>query len=202
MKRSVTGSLAAGALALLLAGSLGAALAPGAKAPAFKAKASLAGKGIHFSLEAALRHGPVVLYFYPSAFTKGCDLEAHGFADAKADFAAAGASVVGVSADSLGRLNAFSADPQYCAGAFPVASDPAGKIAAAFGLALIPGKDGQKDVRGVDIGHGFIPRSTFVIAPDGTIVAAFSSDADHLAPADHVSRSLEALRGLKAGAAK
>src|SRR5690349_22662694 len=104
-------------------------LSKGSKAPMFTAKASLSGKEFDFSLKNALSKGPVVVYFYPSAYTGGCDLEAHTFAENKDKFTAAGATIIGVSADDIQRLNAFSADPNYCAGKFPVASDPEGKIA-------------------------------------------------------------------------
>ena len=81
------------------------------KAPDFSAKASLAGKEFTFSLKDALKKGPVVVYFYPSAFTGGCNIEAHTFAENKEKFDAAHASIIGVSQDSIARLNAFSADP-------------------------------------------------------------------------------------------
>lgn len=173
-----------------------AALATGALAPDFSAPASLAGKDFHFSLEAALKKGPVVVYFYPSAYTGGCDVEAHTFAQEKDKFTAAGATIIGVSADSIERLNQFSADPSYCAGRFPVASDPGGKIAASYGLTVSAGKPGLKDVRGVDIGHDFIERETFVVGKDHKIVAAFSSKADHLTPDAHVTKSLEVVQQL------
>src|SRR5580692_8015835 len=111
-----------------------AALKIGDHAPDFSARASLAGKEFTFSLEDALKTGPVVVYFYPSAYTKGCDLEAHTFAQQKDKFDAAGATIIGVSADSITRLDAFSADPDYCAGKFPVASDEDHKIAASYNL--------------------------------------------------------------------
>src|SRR5690348_13694757 len=111
-----------------------AALKEGEKAPDFTAKASLAGKEFTFSLASALKKGPVVVYFYPSAFTGGCNMEAHTFAENKDKFDAAGASIIGVSQDSIERLNAFSADPQYCAGKIPVASDPNGEIATLYNL--------------------------------------------------------------------
>lgn len=173
-----------------------AALATGDRAPDFSARASLGGKEIHFSLQAALKKGPVVVYFYPSAYTGGCDLEAHTFAQNKDQFTAAGATIIGVSADSIARLDQFSADPNYCAGRFPVASDPGGKIAASYGLTVSTGKPGMKDVRGVEIGHDFIERETFVISKDHKIVAAFSSKADHLTPDAHVTRSLEVVQHL------
>src|SRR5438105_2283375 len=138
-------------------------LPKGSKAPMFKAKASLLGNEFNFSLKKALAKGPVVLYFYPSAYTGGCDLEAHTFADYKDKFTAAGATIIGVSADDIQRLRSFSSSPEYCAGKFPVASDPDGKIAATYGLGMKPAQSGAKDVRGDSIKHGFIPRATFVI---------------------------------------
>jgi len=173
-----------------------AALNPGDRAPGFSAPASLAGKEFHFSLRAALKKGPVVVYFYPSAFTGGCDLEAHTFAQNKDLFTAAGASIIGVSEDSIARLNQFSADPQYCASRFPVASDPSGTIGTSYGLTASPGRPGAKDVRGVAIDHGFLERTTFVIGKDGKIVAAFSSKADHLTPDEHVKKALAVVQQL------
>ena len=174
-----------------------AALKPGDRAPEFSAPASLAGKQFHFSLREALKKGPVVVYFYPSAFTGGCDLEAHTFAQDKDQFTAAGASIIGVSEDSIARLNQFSADPKYCAGRFPVASDPHGKIAALYGVTAMPGGPGLKDVRGDAIDHGFFERTTFVIGKDGKIVEEFSSKADHLTPPEHVKRALAIVQELE-----
>src|SRR5476649_1999466 len=111
-------------------------LAKGEAAPVFSAKASLAGNALDFSLKKSLAKGPVVVYFYPSAYTGGCDAEAHAFAELKDKFTAAGATIIGVSADDIKRLNTFSSDPQYCAGKFPVASDPGGEIAAKYGLTI------------------------------------------------------------------
>jgi thioredoxin-dependent peroxiredoxin len=173
-----------------------ATLKPGERAPEFSAPASLAGKDFHFSLRAALKKGPVVVYFYPSAFTGGCDLEAHTFAQDKDQFTAAGASIIGVSEDSIARLNQFSADPNYCAGRFPVASDPSGKVAASYGVTAVAGKAGLKDVRGVAIDHGFFERTTFVIGKGDKIVAAFSSEADHLTPDAHVKKALAVVQQL------
>lgn len=171
-------------------------LSKGDAAPVFTTQASLAGNAFDFSLKDALAKGPVVVYFYPSAYTGGCDIEAHTFAELKDKFTAAGATIIGVSADDIQRLNAFSSDPNYCAGKFPVASDPGGKIAATYGLTFIPPKTGIKDVRGQELTHGFIPRTTFVINKAGKIVAVFSSEADHISPADHVEKSLEIVKGL------
>lgn len=171
-------------------------LSIGSSAPAFTAKASLAGKDFEFSLKEALAKGAVVVYFYPSAYTGGCDLEAHTFAEMKDKFTAAGATIIGVSADDIQRLNAFSSDPQYCAGKFPVASDPGGKIAASYGLTLTPPMTGVKDVRGLEVTHGFIPRTTFVINKDGKIVAVFSSATDKISPDEHVKRALAIVKKL------
>lgn len=170
-------------------------LPEGAKAPLFTAKAVLAGNEFTFSLDKALAKGPVVLYFYPSAYTKGCDLEAHTFSKLSDKFKAAGATIIGVSADSIQRLESFSSDPDYCAGKFPVASDPGGKIAATYGLELIPPQPGATDVRGKEINHGFIPRTTFVIN-NGKIIAVFSSKIDNISPVEHVKQSLAMVKKL------
>jgi thioredoxin-dependent peroxiredoxin len=175
-----------------------AALKQNDKAPDFSAKASLAGKEFSFSLKAALKNGPVVVYFYPSAFTGGCNIEAHTFAENKEKFDAAGASIIGVSRDSIVRLNAFSADPQYCAGKIAVASDPDGTIATSYGLTKMDIKPGMKDSRGVEIDHDFTERTTFVLTPDGKIAATFSTADDKVSPADHVQKSLAAVQQLAA----
>jgi peroxiredoxin len=156
----------------------------------------MSGNEFDFSLKEALAKGPVVLYFYPSAYTGGCDLEAHTFAEFKDSFTAAGATIIGVSADDIQRLRSFSSSPEYCAGKFPVASDPAGEIAATYGLKLKPPQPGVKDVRGEQVTHGFIPRTTFVINKDQKIVAVFSSETDHIKPDEHVKKSLALVRGL------
>jgi len=173
-----------------------AALKVGDTAPDFSAPASLAGKEFNFSLKKALKKGPVVVYFYPSAYTKGCDLEAHTFAQEKDKFDAAGATIIGVSADSIERLNAFSSDPEYCAGKFPVASDDGSKIAKSYDLTANAGKPGMKDVRGVEIGHDFIERVTFVIGKDHKIIATLSSKEDKISPDQHVEKALEIVQKL------
>ena len=183
-------------LSVLVGLPLLAALKVADKAPDFSARASLAGKEFNFSLEDALKKGPAVVYFYPSAFTKGCDLEAHTFAENKEKFDAAGATIIGVSADSIGRLNAFSADPDYCAGKFPVASDPDRKIANSYNLTAQSARAGMKDVRGADIDHDFIERTTFVIGKDHKIVATLSSADDKLTPDQHVTKALEIVQKL------
>jgi peroxiredoxin Q/BCP len=171
-------------------------LSKGDVAPIFAAQASLAGKEFKFSLKKSLAKGPVVVYFYPSAYTGGCDAEAHAFAEQKDKFTEAGATIIGVSADDIRRLNEFSSDPSYCAGKFAVASDDGGKIAESYGLLMSPPKLGMKDVRGIELNHGFIPRTTFVIGKDGKVIAVFSSSTDHISATDHVERSLAIVKGL------
>jgi thioredoxin-dependent peroxiredoxin len=153
-----------------------AALKDGDSAPDFKAQASLAGKEFTFSLHDALKKGAVVVYFYPAAFTGGCNLQAHTFAVNHEKFAAAGATVIGVSLDNIARLNAFSADPKYCAGKLPVASDEYGEIAKSYDVKITDSYKGEpvakmKDSRGDEIGHSTAERTTFIIAPNGKIVA-------------------------------
>ncbi len=154
-----------------------ASLKEGDPAPDFKAQASLAGKEFTFSLHEALKKGAVVVYFYPAAFTGGCNLQAHTFAVNIDKFAAAGATVIGVSLDNISRLNDFSADPQYCAGKLPVASDEKGEIAKSYDVKITDTYKGQaiakmKDSRGAEIGHSAAERTTFiVVAPSGKIVA-------------------------------
>lgn len=171
-----------------------AALKEGDAVVDFKTQASLAGKAFDFSLKDSLKKGPVVVYFYPSAFTGGCNVQAHTFATKADQFAAAGATIIGVSLDSIERLNDFSADPAYCAGKFPVASDADGKIAKSFDLSVKDGKVGQKDSRGVEIGHGFAERTTFVITPDGKVANVVGG----MAPAANVEQALVAVKALSA----
>jgi peroxiredoxin len=172
-----------------------AALGVGGTAPDFSARASLAGKPFDFKLKEALKKGPVVVYFYPSAYTGGCNLQAHTFAVNHEKFAAAKATVIGVSLDSIDRLNKFSADPEYCGGKVPVASDPDGKIAKSYDLAVREGKAGMKDTQGNEIDHGFAERTTFIVTPDGKIAATVGG----LNPAENVNKSLEAVQKLKGG---
>jgi peroxiredoxin Q/BCP len=184
------------AFSMLISLPVLAALKVGDKAPDFSARGSLAGKEFSFSLDEALKKGPVVVYFFPSAYTKGCDLEAHTFSQEKDKFEAAGASIIGVSADSIARLDRFSADPDFCAGKFPVASDADKKIATSYNLAAAAAKAGMTDVKGDAIDHDFIERETFVIGKDHKIIAAFSSKDDGLSPDQHVAKSLAIVQQL------
>lgn len=171
-----------------------AALKEGDTAPDFAAQASLAGKAFNYSLKTALKKGPVVVYFYPSAYTNGCNLQAHTFAVELDKFAAAGASVIGVSLDSINRLNDFSADPNYCAGKLAVASDADGKVARSFDLNVREAAAGRKDTRGVDIDHGSVERVTYVVTPDGKVAATIGG----VAPVANVEKALETVQRLAA----
>jgi peroxiredoxin len=169
------------ALALLGLGALSvtgasAELPKGAKAPAFATRAALAGKEFGFTLAAALAKGPVVLYFYPKAFTSGCTLEANAFAAAMPKFKAAGASVIGMSNDDIATLKRFSREE--CRDAFPVGVASA-KVITAYDVAL-----GNS---------GLASRTSYVIARDGRIVAVHSSE-DYRG---HVDKTLAAVRALK-----
>ena len=187
-------ALAAGSLTLALAGpAAAAALEPGAAAPDFTAQASLAGKEMTFSLADARKSGPVVVYFYPSAFTGGCNAQAHAFAENIDKFKAAGAKVIGVSLDSIARLNDFSADPAYCAGKLPVASDADGKIAQSYGVEVTASDPGEKDSRGQEIGHDFAKRITFVVGQDGKVAATIGG----VKPTENVDQTLAAVEKLK-----
>jgi peroxiredoxin Q/BCP len=174
-----------------------AALKPGDAAPDFSAKGSLGGKDFSFNLKSALSKGPVVVYFYPSAYTGGCDAEAHAFAESIDKFKAAGAQVLGVSGDSVERLHVFSADPDFCAGKFPIASDEDTKIAASYNLKVSAARTGFKDVKGNLDEHSFIERVTFVVGRDGKVLATMSSADDHISPQDHVDKSLAIVAALK-----
>jgi peroxiredoxin len=177
----------------VLAVPASAALNAGQPAPDFQAQSSFAGKAAPYSLKDALKKGPVVVYFYPSAYTSGCNVQAREFAQRSEKFAAAGASIIGVSLDSITRLNEFSADPQYCNSKFPVASDADGRIAKSYDLTVKQGREGQKDTRGADIGHDFAERTTFVVTPDGKIAATVGG----MSPTANVEKALEAVQSLK-----
>lgn len=189
MKRQLLVAFLTSALAL----PAFAALTVGAAAPDFTAQASLAGKELTFSLKDALKKGPVVVYFYPSAYTGGCNVQAHTFAENIDKFKAAGATVVGVSLDNITRLNQFSADPEYCAGKLMVASDADGKIARSYDLKVTDARPGMKDSRGADIDHGFAERTTFVVTPDGKVAATVGG----VSPKDNVEQALAAVEKLK-----
>jgi peroxiredoxin len=171
-----------------------AALQAGVPAPDFQLQASLAGKEFSFSLKEALAKGPVVVYFYPSAYTGGCNAEAHEFSVNHDKFVAAGASVIGVSLDSIKRLNDFSSDPNYCAGKVTVASDVEGKTAKSYELKVRDAAAGKKDTRGIEIDHGFAERTTFIVTSDGRIAATLTD----FSPAENVAKSLEVVQHLTA----
>jgi thioredoxin-dependent peroxiredoxin len=152
-----------------------ASLKVGAKAPLFTAEASLGGKVYSFSLADALKKGPVVLYFYPAAFTKGCTIEAHDFATAMPEYHALGATVIGVSHDKIDILKKFSVSE--CRSKFPVAADTDQKIMRSYD-AVLP----QHDT--------YANRTSYVIAPDGKIIYTYTN----LNPDQHVANTLAALK--------
>lgn len=154
-----------------------AALPVGAPAPEIATQASLAGKDFAFDLKAALKKGPVVLYFYPAAFTKGCTIEAHDFAQATDAFHKLGATVIGMSADPIDVLNKFSVTE--CRNKFPVGSASAKTIA-------------DYDVKLATTARA--NRTSYVIAPDGKVIFAYSA----MDPAGHVEKTMDAVKAWKA----
>ncbi|HVY24161.1 MAG TPA: peroxiredoxin [Steroidobacteraceae bacterium] len=185
-------SLLVSIVSFALAASANAALKAGDNAPEFTAQASFAGKSFTYSLKDALKKGPVVVYFYPSAFTGGCNLQAHTFAENKEKFDAAGASIIGVSLDSIKRLNDFSADPNYCAGKIAVASDADGKIAKSYDLKIGAANAAAKDTRGIAIDHGFAERTTFIVMPDGKIADVIGN----MTPVENVEKALQVIEKI------
>ncbi len=156
----------------LLALPAQAALKNGASAPMFTTQASLGGKEFTFSLADALKSGPVVLYFYPKAFTSGCTIEAHMFAEATDEFKALGATVIGISKDKIETLNKFSVSE--CQSKFPVGADD-GKIIKSYDATLL---------------FSYANRTSFVIAPDGTVIYSYTA----MDPDQHVTNTLNAVK--------
>ena len=170
--------LAALILLAAIATPAAAALPVGAKAPDFVTTGALAGKPFRLHLADELKKGPVVLYFFPKAFTQGCTLEAHAFSDAEKDFRKAGARVIGLSADNLPTLKKFSVEA--CRNAFPVATATPGVIRA-------------YDVK-LKQNPAMTDRTSYVIAPDGRITFVHSE----LNWSEHVAKSLAAVNALRA----
>lgn len=165
------------AAALLLASPATAALAPGAKAPDFQTRGAIAGKVFNLHLADALKKGPVVLYFFPAAFTGGCNAEAHAFAEAIPDFQKAGATVIGMSADTVDTLAKFSSEK--CAGKFAVAS--AGpKVIAGYDVALPQKLNGR----------AITSRTSYVLGRDGRVIFVHN-DMD---ASKHVALTLAAVQ--------
>ncbi len=176
MKRSIFSSLGAVIAALsLFAPPVLAALAVGQKAPDFSAQAALDGKVFQFSLAQALAKGPVVLYFFPKSFTSGCSIEAHAFAEAVDQFAALGATVIGVSTDDIDTQARFS--KQVCQGRFAVAADPSKAVVRSFDAAML-------------LVPGYANRLSYVISPAGMVVYSYQS----LDPSRHVANTLAAVQ--------
>ncbi|AYD64397.1 peroxiredoxin [Achromobacter spanius] len=176
MKRLVSSLMLCG---LLAAASAHAALNVGAPAPDFSTDASLGGKVFTFKLNDALKQGPVVLYFFPAAFTQGCTIEAHNFAEATDEYKSLGATVIGVSTDNIDTLNKFSVSE--CRGKFAVAADADGKIMKSY--------DAVHDKR-----PEYAQRISYVISPQGKILYEFTD----MNPESHVTNTMRALRDWKA----
>jgi peroxiredoxin Q/BCP len=174
--------IAAAAASLLMAGSASAALKPGDKAPEFTASGYLAGQPYNFDLNAALKKGPVVLYFFPAVHTGGCNLEAHLFADAIDQFKAQGATVVGVTAGKLNELQVFSSETEHCSGKFPVTADADRAIATKY--------DSLLNMPGMSLTN----RTSYVIAPDHSIVYAYSA----MEANGHIANTLDAVTKWRA----
>ena len=172
MRGSITSALV---VLLLAAQGAYAALPDGTRAPDFTAVATQGGRAFPFSLAAALKKGPVVLYFYPAAFTPGCTIEAHDFANAMGRFKALGATVIGVSHDSIAKLKRFSVS--VCRRKFPVASDADGHIMKEYD-AVLPKHP------------AYANRTSYVIAPDGRILYSYTN----LNPARHVANTMAVVR--------
>jgi len=177
MKKTALAAL----LAFTLAAPAFAALAPGAIAPQINAPAYLAGAPFQFDLDAALKKGPVVLYFFPAAHTSGCNLEAHLFAEAADQFKAQGATLIGITAGNVDQLAAFSTETEHCSGKFPVAADVGGKIAHDYQSVLALKPD-------------WSDRTSYVIAPDHKVILAYTA----MDPTKHVDQTLNALKAWRA----
>jgi peroxiredoxin len=167
-------------VAALFALPAAAALAPGVKAPDFTTQGALAGKVFRVNLAQQLKKGPVVLYFFPAAFTSGCNAEAKAFAEAVPQFRAAGAQVIGMSADAVPQLQKFSTE--HCAGKFPVASATP---------ALLKQYDVLLDRAGLP--RPMSDRTSYVIGRDGKVAFVHSD----MRPVDHVRQTLAAVKALK-----
>jgi peroxiredoxin len=170
-------------LALACAAGARAALDIGDRAPDFSAPAALAGNTFKFSLSQTLAKGPVVLFFFPAAFSEGCSIEAREFAEATPSFAELGATVVGVSGDDIDTLSKFSV--KACNGKFAVAADETKEIMKSFDAVMQTRPD-------------FANRVSFVIAPSGAVIYNYKS----LNPSKHVEKTLAALRDWKKQAPK
>ncbi len=166
------------AIAVLTATPALAALKPGDKAPDFTAPAALAGADYSFSLSKALKKGPVVLYFFPAAYTAGCTAEAHEFAEATPDFEKLGATVIGVTAGNVDKIKAFS--KEHCRDKFAVAAAPAGLVKTYDVAMAMPG--------------GWSNRTSYVIAPDGKILMAYT-DGNFVG---HVTKTMDAVKAYRA----
>lgn len=186
MQRALATLAAAAAVSAALASPALADLKLGAKAPDFQAPAYIAGEAFTFKLSDALKKGPVVVYFFPSAYTKGCNIEARLFSEAAEKFKAQKATVIGVTAGKVEQLAAFSKDTETCSGKFPVAADPGAKIAALY--------DAPLKMAGVKAPVALSARTSYVIAPGGKVIEAYSA----MDPNGHVDATYKAVAAYQA----
>lgn len=171
-------SLLISVASLLFVVKANALLVEGVVAPDFTIQAAQGGEVVSYTLYEALKKGPVVIFFYPKAFSSGCTVQAHMFAQAKDQFSALGASILGLSNDTIEVAKDFSV--KECSSAFPVGADPDGKVVKAYDASLLFGSETSK-------------RVTYVITPDGKIFHTYSD----MSPKEHVTESLNAVKRWK-----
>ncbi|PPC71666.1 peroxiredoxin [Pantoea sp. ICBG 985] len=174
--RHLIATLTLGTTLSLAAFAASAALPVGAKAPDFELQGALAGKPLTFSLQQALQKGPVVLYFFPAAFSAGCTIEAHDFAEATDDFKKMGATVIGVTAGNTEQISDFS--KLECRDKFAVAADPGAKVAADYKTLM--------QIKGKTLSD----RTSYVIAPNGNILLSYTDRN----PDTHIEKALAAVK--------
>jgi len=184
-------SIAAGLALLSIPAVAPAYLGVGAAAPDFKTQGALAGKVIDVNLKAALKKGPVVLYFYPAAFSPGCDAQAHAFSEASDDFTKAGATVLGMSADPIDKLQRFSVEK--CSSKFAVAM-AAPQVIKAYDVAFKAPATLKLSPEQLAQAASRTDRTSYVIAPNGKIIFVYSN----LSPREHVEKTLAAVREWQA----
>jgi len=166
-------------LSISMLSNVQAALPVGAQAPDFQLQGALAGKPLTFSLKQELQKGPVVLYFFPAAFSQGCTIEAHAFAEATDDFKKLGATVVGVTAGNVEQVDAFS--KVECRDKFTVAADPGAKVAGEYKTLM--------EMKGKTLSD----RTSYVIAPDGKILLSYTDRN----PEAHIQKTMDAVKEYK-----
>jgi thioredoxin-dependent peroxiredoxin len=189
MQRFVTSAVLAAALATPALADL----KPGDKAPDFSTQAYTAGQAHTFKLSEALKKGPVVIYFFPAAYTAGCNIETHMFSEAADQFKAQKATLVGITAGNVDKIAEYSKDTQYCAGKFALLADPGAKIARQFDTNLaVPAEMRAR----MNLPETLSNRTSYVVAPGGKVLLAYTDRA----PQDHVAKTLDAVKDYRAKA--